>query len=420
MNYKLSNLANNLPVLTIPIPALSSATVAVWVKTGSRWETPALAGISHFLEHMAFKGGKKYKNALEVSEAVDAIGGEFNAGTSKEWTTFYIRAGAKHLETMFDVLSDMLLSPRLNENDIKREKGVIVEEIGLYEDTPIYKIGDVFENILFAGHSLGRDIIGTRKTVRSLTRNDIKRYITKHYVAGQMMITVAGGVEQKTVNSLAKKYFSSLKSKKDTRKLSKFIYKNKKPQLKVIYKKLDQAHVNLGFPSYKKGHKDRYALKVLAAILGGGMSSRLFTEIREKRGLAYSVHTAQDSAEDTGAFVTYAGVDPKKADEAIRVMIDEHLKLTKDEVGEKELAKAKEFIKGHISLSLENTRAVGSFFALEKMLTGQMIKPEDVFRGIDQVTTKDVKRVAKAVFVRDNVNLAVIGPYKTVPCLRKF
>lgn len=406
-------LKNGLRVLTTHMPTLESATLTVWVATGSRKETQENMGISHFLEHMAFKGGKKYKSAQAVSSAIDAIGGDFNAGTSKEWTNFYVRTRVENIEVAFDVLSDMLLSPSLRKADINREKGVIVEEMNMYEDTPMYKIGDIFENLIFKGNSLGWDIIGTKKTVTNLTRHDFSKYRDNNYKANNMMLTISGGIKEDRVLELSRKYFGELESGGKT-EIDKFTPNQKAPQVLLKTKTTDQAHLMLGFLGREMGNEDRYVESVLATILGGGMSSRLFTEVREKRGLAYSVRADVDHSVDTGYFAAHAGLDPKRIEPAVEVILGEFYKIASGKHGITgvELQKAKEYLKGHIALSLESTKAVNTFFGMEELLLGHLRTPESVFKGIDAVSTKDVVRVARETFDKNKLSLAIIGPYK--------
>lgn len=415
MKHVLTKLDNGLRLLTVPMPGLESATVTVWVGVGSRAEEDKIAGLSHFLEHMVFKGSKKRPSAKLISEAVDEIGGEFNASTFKEWTNFYIKARSGNLPLAFDVLSDMVLNPILKAEEIEREKGVIVEEMAMYEDTPIAKIGDVFEQLTFKGDSLGRDIIGFEKSVRSLKKDDFVRYRDTHYYAENIVVSVAGGVEPKNVLKLAREYFSSLKpsGKKEERDYQ-FKSKQSKPQVLVHSKKKEQAHFILGFLAGERGNKDRFTEAVLGSILGGGMSSRLFSEVRERRGLAYSVKTSLDRFADTGEIASYAGVDVPKAEEAIKVVLDEHHKLAsgKKEITARELKKAKEYIKGHLALSLEDTRDVTYFFGESELMLNKIETPENVFAGIDKVTIGDVVNQAKKLFVPERLNLAIIGPFK--------
>lgn len=413
MHFKLNTLPNSLRVLTIPVPTLESVTVTIWIGTGSRFETAKNSGISHFLEHMVFKGSKKRPTAKDIAEAVDSIGGEFNAATSKEWTNFYIKTRNTNLDTAFDVLSDMVLNPLIKEEDLAREKGVIVEEIGMYEDTPLWKVPDLFENLIFKGNELERDIIGTRKTVKEMAKNDFDLYRKSHYGSNNIVVTVAGGVTEKKVNELAKKYFGGLK-KTNKRKINEFTSKQEKPQVFLSSKKKEQAHFILGFLSSKRDTKDRFAQQILTTVLGGGMSSRLFTEIREKRGLAYAVKASSEKYLDTGYIEVYAGVDPKRIDEAIKVTLDEVYKVANDKnpITPKELKKAKEYIKGHVALSLEDTKSINSFFGIRKLLLDKIETPEQIYKAIDKVTAKEVLTVAKKRFLPETLNLAIIGPYK--------
>ncbi|MBI4157791.1 insulinase family protein [Candidatus Woesebacteria bacterium] len=413
MKHHLTTLSTGLRVLSVPMPSLPSATVTIWVKTGSRNEEVRVNGISHFLEHMTFKGSRRRPSAREISEAVDAIGGEFNAGTSKEWTNFYIKARSANLETAFDVLSDMVLNPLLEEVEIEREKGVIVEEIAMYEDTPMYRIGDIFEQLIFNGSSLGWDIAGTEKSVRSIKKEDFERYRKIHYYADNILLTVAGGVKENEVLNLAKKYFSDIESKPLAFKSSVFKSRQNSPQLKLHSKKKEQAHFILGFRGNPMGHKDRFTDAVLSSVLGGGMSARLFIEVRERRGLAYAIKNEVEKLSDTGYVATYAGVDVKKAEEAIKVVLDQHYGLAQKryKIFDKELRKAKEYLKGHLALALEDTHAVSDFFGLRELLLGKAETPEEIFKAIDTVTMEEVYEEAERLFKPQGLNLAIIGPY---------
>lgn len=413
MNYKIDKLANNLEVLTIPMPTLSSATVTIWVRTGSRNENEKISGISHFLEHMVFKGGRKYKDAKAVSTAIDAIGGEFNAATSKEWTKFYVKVRSAQIERAIDVLSDIVLFPQIRISDIKREKGVIIEEMGMYEDTPIKRVWDLFEQLMFKGYDLGRDIIGTKTSVSEIERKDFQAYRNNYYFSKNLLITVAGGIDRKDVLKLAEKFFGSL-AKEGNGKPSLIKFKSSHDRLSVNSKKIEQAHFILGFPSDFLGNKDRYKDAVTNAVLGGGMSSRLFTEVREKRGLAYAVKSDFDRFLDAGYFAVYAGTDPKKATEAIKIIQGELYKLAAGtkKVKKAELKKAKEYLKGHLALSLEDTEDVSDFFGYEYLMLKKVRTPEEVFKAVDLVTVEDIIHSAKKTFSPDRMFLSVIGPYK--------
>ena len=415
MNYKIHKLTSGLKVLVAPMPSLESVTITVWVKTGSRNENKKIAGISHFLEHMVFKGSKKRPTARDISQAVDAIGGEFNAATSKDWTNFYIKASKENAETAMDVLSDMVLNPLLKDEEIEREKGTIVQEIAMYEDTPIMKIGEVFEGLAFAGNQLGEDTAGTPKTVKGIKRSDFTDYRKLHYFPENMLLTISGGISEESALKLAKKYFSEFPSSKtSTFKGETFKGRQGNPQVKIQYKDSEQAHFILGFMSDQRGYKNRFAQSVLATVLGGGMSSRLFIEVRERRGLAYAVRTGIERYQDTGYINTYVGTDPKKAEQAIAVVLEQYYGIAsgKFPISNEELAKAKGYIKGQMALSLEDTGSVNSFFGEPMLFLGEALTPEEIFEKIDKVTINELNSEAKRLFVSKNLNLAIIGPFK--------
>ncbi len=412
MNYNLDTLPNGLRVITSELPNTESATVTVWVAVGSRFETLKTNGLSHFLEHMVFKGSKKRPSAKAISEAIDSFGGEFNASTSKEWTNFYIKSRVGKIETAFDVLSDMVLNPVLDPKEIEKEKGVICEEISMYEDTPMAKIDDVFENLIFKDSPMGRDIAGTKESVRGIVKDDFVSYRRSHYVTDNILLTVSGGIIRKDIIALARKYFKSVVNK-PKQECGKFEGIQKGPQTLLKNKKNEQAHLIIGFRGDRRGHERRYHESILDSILGGGMSSRLFIEVREKRGLAYAVRSMSEHYKETGYFGTYAGVDLKRIDESIKVILDQMYGLAdkKYKISTKELTKSKEFIKGHMALSLEDTKTINGFFGLQQLMLGRIETPKEVIEKIDKVETDEVYDYAKRIFKPQNLNLAVIGPY---------
>ncbi|KKQ84262.1 MAG: Peptidase M16 domain protein [Candidatus Woesebacteria bacterium GW2011_GWB1_38_8] len=413
MQYNLTTLKNKLRVLTVPLPSLESACVSVWVKAGSRNEAEKISGLSHFLEHMAFKGGKKYRTSQETSYILDALGAEYNAGTSSEWTNFFIKARSEKLDNAFEILADMILNARLDEKEIEKEKGVIIEEIAMHEDTPMWNINDIFNELIFPDSPLGRDIAGIPDTVRSFKRNDFIKYRRLHYHPGNMLITVSGGVAEKESINLSEKYFGDLKNGRKP-DFERFIPKQGKPALKLKSKKTEQAHFILGFLGNPRDYKKRYAEGLLSAILGKGMSSRLFEEIRQKRGLAYSIHTSVSRYIDTGTFETYEGVKVNKIKDAIKATLDQFygLKDKKFAITKEELAKVKEYVKGRTALALEDTVSVNDFFGERALFLDKIRTPEEEFENIDKVTIDDIYEVAKDLFVPDKLNLAIIGPYK--------
>ncbi len=398
------------------MPSLTSATVTVWVGVGSRYEEAKISGISHFLEHMVFKGGEKYTSAKVISETIDAMGAEFNAGTSKDYTNFYIKAQSGLMDKAFDVLSDMVLSPLLKSEEIEKERGVVIEEMNMYEDTPMYRIGDVFEQLIFEGNPLGVDIIGNKETVgKTINRQNFLDFRNKHYHAQNIVITVAGGITEEDSMKLTEKYFNKIDLGNDSSTASKFVFKQEKAQIRLINKKIEQAHFIVGHIGKPLDDESRYAESLLETILGGGMSSRLFTEVREKRGLCYTVRMGSDHFTDIGAISTYTGTDPKKAPEALKVILDELSSLSKKTkpITNEELQKAKDYIKGHIALSLENTKSVGNYFGYDELLIKKTTTPEEDFTSIDAVTVDEIYTLANELFVNEKLNLAIIGPFES-------
>lgn len=418
--FKKFTINGGLRLLLVPMKQVESATVLVMVKTGSRDEPEKLAGISHFLEHMLFKGTEKYPTPLSISSTIDAIGGEFNAFTSKEYTGFYVKAAVKHLPVAVDVLSQMLCKPLLESQALEREKGVIIEEINMYEDLPPRKVSTNFDELIFGKNSLGRETIGYKETVLGMSRDDFSAYLSKRYTAGRMVVAIAGGIggnkgEIEGLRNLVKASFKGLYESEDAGWGMAVELKQNKPKVDVFNKETGQAHFVLGVPTFKREHKDRYVLGVLSTILGGNMSSRLFTEIREKRGLAYYVKSDIDNYFDNGYFAVHAGVDIKKINDAVKVTLEELKKIKgqgkKGEVNDEELMRAKEYIKGSIILELEGTHEVASLYVRKALLEKKMLTPKEILAEVDKVRKEDVVRVARKIFDFQKLNLAVIGPY---------
>lgn len=410
--YQKNTLPNGLRLLTIPMNSVASACVMIIVGAGSRYERKNINGISHFLEHMAFKGTFKRPSALIISSIIEGIGGEFNAFTSKDHTAYYIKAAKKHLPLLFDILSDMLLNSRFDEAEIEREKGVIAEEINLYEDTPMRKISMIYEELLYGDHPLGWDIAGEKEVIKKLKREDFLEYIDGLYAPNNVVISVAGGIGSNgEVKKLTEKWLGDWK-KRDIWQFKRMSDNQTKPAIKVVYKKTEQAHLCLGVRAYPRGHKDHFAAEVLSAILGGGMSSRLFIEVRERRGLAYYVRSEIEKYHEVGNFVAQAGVDLKRIDDAIKVILSQYYRIAEDPVKASELSKAKEFLKGRLILELEDSKNVAGLYGEQELLEKRIYPPKQLLAKIDQVTADDIQRVAKDIFKQNRLNLAVIGPFK--------
>lgn len=395
------------------MPSFESATALILIGTGSRYETKDNNGISHFLEHMAFKGTKSRPTYMEIASLIDGIGGEFNAFTSKEYTGYYIKAGANNIEMTLELLSDMLQNSKLDAAEIEKEKGVIIEEKNLYEDTPMRHIGDVYEGLLYGDTPLGWDTVGeSKEVIRALTREDFVKYMNSLYSPDNMTIVFAGGVESKEVEDLSMKYLSALKKFKISKALP--VKENQtKPAVSIKHKKTEQAHLAVGVRTVPLESEDRYPLSVLASILGGGMSSRLFSEVREKRGLAYYVRASSDHYIDAGSLVVTAGVDPTRIFEAVEVIISElaDLRDGRKPISKEELRKAKEYLKGHLVLELEDSRSVSIYYATQQILEKKIDNPDEILKKIDAVSEKDILRVAKKYLIGKTLNFAVIGNF---------
>lgn len=413
MEYTKVVLSNGLRLLTIPMPSFESATVLVMAGAGSRYETKKNSGISHFLEHMAFKGTERRPSALAISSVIDGIGGEFNAFTGKETTGYYIKAAKNNVELCLDVLSDMMMHSLLDEKEIEKEKGVIMEEINLYEDTPVRKIGDIYEQLLYGDTPLGWDIAGEKDIIRSITRADFVEYMNSYYSASNMTVVIAGGIEIDATKALVEKYFNPM-STFTTKQYDPVQDGQDTPHVLVKEKNTEQIHIAMGVRTVPSDHQDKYPLSVLASLLGGGMSSRLFEEIREKRGLAYYVRTHSDHYMDCGSIVSMAGIDPKRVEDAVSVMMEQYRSVAAGslQITDEELKKAKEYMKGHLVLELEDSRSVATYYAHQELTEKQIENPDEVLANIDAVTKEQIDEVGKRYFKNEGLNLALIGNYK--------
>lgn len=411
--FRKTTLTNGLRVITEKLESTKAVTVLVLAGAGSRYETKKINGISHFLEHMFFKGGERFKNAKEVSEVIDAIGGEFNAFTGKEYAGYYVKAAKEKVGTAFDVLSDMLVSAKFDQAEIEKERGVILEEYNMYQDTPMYQIGWNFENLVFGDQPLGWDEVGTKELIRGVKHEDFVKYKNELYQPNNVVIAVCGNIAHHEAVELVEKYFT-LGDGKKAYEFKK--YKNLKagPRVHLKHKATEQVHLACGFEGYPETHADHWVLKVLAAILGGNMSSRMFLSVREAHGLAYYVRTNTDDYMDTGLISTTAGVDVNRVYMAVEKIVEEYKKIASEDVGKAELEKAKNFLKGRMVLSLEDSEEFAHLLAKFELLHDNAKTPEEVMTAIDKVGIADVRRVASDLFVADRLRLAVIGPYEDV------
>ena len=406
--YEHQVLDNGLRVLTAPMPQAQSVTCMVMLAAGSRYETPDTNGIAHFSEHMFFKGTERRPSARQIAGEVDAIGGEFNAFTGKEYTAYYIKCAAEHRDIALDVLADMLRNSRFDAEEIDREKGVIVEEMNMYFDTPRDYIGGVYEELLYGDQPLGWDIIGRKETVRGATRDTFTSYLDRWYHPQRMVLGVGGQVGNGLLER-ATELFGDMPLKETDEPEPAAPYKNSR--VKVFSKQSDQAHLILGVPSYPIEHPDRYALQVLSTVLGGGMSSRLFTEVRERRGLAYYVFGLNHSYTDAGSLYAQAGVDINRIEEAVTTVLEELRGIAAEPVPADELDKAKNFSKGRFVLQLESPQGLILFGLRREVLERRVPDLDEVLNGLTAVTAEDVQRVAQDLIADEKLRLALIGPF---------
>lgn len=413
MKTQIKKLKNNLQTIVVDTQAFPSVTALLLVGAGSRYENENNNGVAHFFEHMAFKGSKKYLNAFALASIVEGLGGAFNAFTSQDHTGYYIKAPSEHFETITDVIADMIQRPLLDKDEIEKEKGVIVEEINMYEDMPQRKVFELYENLLYKGNPLGFDIAGTKATVTSFTRETFTDYINSLYYPSNAVFVAAGGFAGIDPQKIIAEKFAGWKDGNAGSFLP-IQEKQAKPQTLFRSKKTEQAHLCIGWRAFSYDDPRRYALQVLAAMLGKGMSSRLFTQVREKRGLAYHISTYTDFYADTGTIVTHAGIraDEKQVVESIKVILEEHSKILGGSITHEELSRVKELIKGGLILSMEDTFNVASFYGKRLLLQHEVNSPEELIEKIEKVTEGDVVSVAQDVFTNKGLNMALIAPFK--------
>ena len=405
---KISKLKNKLPLLVIPMVGTKTVTVLVVVKTGSKHETKAESGLSHFVEHMFFKGTARRPNILALASELDALGGEYNAFTSKEYTGYFVKAEAHKLFKALDIISDMLINSTFLAEEIAREKGVIIEEVNMYEDNPMAQIEDIFEELLYGDTPAGRFTIGTKENIMSFQREDFMKYLETQYGVNSTFVVVAGNIKFPEAVRAANKLFLNYPNNKFRQK-EKLVEKQTVPALKIKIKPTDQSHLCLGVRTFPAGHKDEYAAKILAVILGGSMSSRLFIELRERRGLAYYIKAHNEYYTDSGYLVTQAGVPKDKLEESVRVIMAEYAKMTKTEVTKEELQRAKDLYSGRLAIQLEASDDVANWYASQMVTKKELINPDQFLKKIKAIKASDIKRVAKNIFINKNLNLATIG-----------
>lgn len=409
--YRKNTLDNGLRVVTHSIPAVESVALGIWIGTGGRYENKKVMGISHFLEHLLFKGTKK-RSTRQIKQSIEGVGGSLNAFTSEEVTCYFVKILGKHLFLSLDVLTDMVLNATLPPLEIEKERTVIIEEIKMYLDLPGHYVGELLDQLFWPNHPLGRFLAGSAETVSAIKREDIKKYKDRFYNPRNIVIAVCGNVKHDRFLSDVNKHYAKLKSGIKGRFQPADKGKEHPPRTHFYFKETEQTHLSLGVHAFKFDHPDIYILSLLHIILGANMSSRLFQEVREKRGLAYQISSHVKRYQDTGAFVVNAGVDNAKVPRAIGVILGELAKIANKDVTKEELRRGKEFYVGQMLLGLEDTMDYMFWIGDRESSLGKPINPAEIIKRVNKVSVADIRRVAAKLFRANKLNLALIGPIK--------
>ena len=410
MKAKKIILKNGLRVITVPMKESPTVTALVLVETGSKYETKEINGLSHFLEHMCFKGTIKRPTSRDISTELDTMGAQYNAFTGQEYTGYYAKSDTKHFKNIFDVVSDIYLNSTFPEAEMQKEKGVIIEEINMYEDQPMRHVQDLIMEVMYGDQPAGWSIAGPIENIKKMKRDDFVKYKKEQYVPKATTVIIAGGIKEKDMMNEVKKAFGSLKNDKKTGKI-KTIEKQSAPQALIKHKVTDQTHFVLGFRSLNVFDKKSTILSVLAGVLGAGMSSRLFHKLREEMGVCYYVRANTDPYTDHGVFQISSGVDNKRVKEVITAILKECEKLKDQLISEKELAKVKEMFISGMKMGLEATDDIANFYGGQEVMVGKIESPEEKIKKIKTVTVKQVRDMARFVFQENKLNLALIGPF---------
>lgn len=411
LEYSRVVLDHSLRVVTAPLPHSRSASISIFIGAGSRYEREEIAGISHFVEHMLFKGTERYPSPKEISEAIEGVGGVLNAATDKELTVYWCKVPFQHFELAMDVLSDNLLHSLFTPADVERERQVIIEELNMVYDSPTDLVSLMIDEVVWPNQPMGRDTAGTKETVLRISREDLLGYMADHYAPGNTVVAVAGNISPQQVEGATRRFLGNWPR---TPSMAWYPASDSQaaPRVALKFKRTEQANLCLAVQGLPSEHPDRYAQDVLNTILGDGMSSRLFLQIRERLGLAYDVHSYVNHYHDAGSQVVFAGVDTRKAGQTVQAILGELAKL-REGVPEDELARAKESMKGRLSLRLEDTRSVSSWIGAQELLRNNIMSVDEAVGIIDAVSSEDIQRVARNLFVREKLNLAIVGPYRS-------
>jgi predicted Zn-dependent peptidase len=408
--YRKETLGNGLKIITSAMPHTHSVSICIYLGVGSRYESDVQAGVSHFLEHLCFRGTQKRHSAKDISEAIEGVGGILNGGTDKELTVYWCKVALPHFQIALDVLIDMVMNSRFESHDIERERRVIVEEIGMSRDSPHQLVGMIIDELLWPHHPLGRDVAGTRESVGNMSREQILDFLGREYTPQNTVVSIAGNIQHDQIVEDVRRQFGDWSNRK--RGLNYLAYEDKvNPRLKVESRETEQTHLCLALPGISLTHPKRFTLDLLNVILGEGMSSRLFLEVRDKLGLAYNVHSYLDHFHDSGALTVYAGVEPKNLTVSLEAILKQ-LALLKEPVPQEELTKAKELSKGRLMLRMEDSRSVAGWMGGQETLNGYIQTVEEVIEKINEVTAEDMAEIARELFREDKLRLSVVGPVK--------
>ncbi len=419
MKVKKKIFPNGLRLVVVPMPESPTVTALVMVEAGSKYETKKQNGLSHFLEHMCFKGTTKRPRSLDISHELDSLGAESNAFTSTEYTGYYAKAHPKHTEQLIDVISDLYLNPRFPEEELEKEKGVVLEEMNMYEDLPQRKVQEVFTELLYGDQPAGWTILGRKEVITGAKVRDLVEYRKAHYCASSTVVIVAGNVTAPTVERLVSKYFKTIPVTKKRKKVG-VVEKQNAPNIKIHFKKTDQAHLVLGFRTFPVSDKRNATLQVLNAVLGSGMSSRLFQKLREEMGVGYYVRSGVDELTDHGYFAVATGVDTSRVLEVVEAIVSLCKELKENLVSKEELKKSQESLIGNFVMGLESSDSVATFVADQEILKGKIEDPKDIERKIREVSSEDVRALARTIFSDKNLNLAIVGNVKETKALKSI
>ena len=416
--YQKIALDNGLRIITCPMPHTRSVSVCIYMGAGSRYESDAQAGVSHFIEHLCFRGTEKRASAKDISGAIEGVGGVLNGGTDKELTVYWCKVAQPHFHLALDVLADMVLHSRFDRKDIEKERQIIVEEISMSKDAPNQLVGMILDELLWPDHPLGRDVAGTNKSVADMTREQMRDYMASEYSPANTVIAIAGNIQQDEAVNEVQKILGKWTNKKTRLDFVPYI-ENKNTRMKIENRETEQTHLCLALPGLSLQHPQRFTLDLLNVILGEGMSSRLFLEVRDKLGLAYNIHSYLDHFQDSGALTVYAGVHPKKLEIGITAILQQ-LALLKEKITEEELNKAKELSKGRLLLRMEDSRSVAGWVGGQEILNGSIMDVEEVVAVIDKVTAEEMCALAKELLIGEKLRLSVVGPVKSADHLEKL